>query len=389
MKKKSPHTNYFYEIYNSVLEVDPDEWYQLVDQDNDLAMNQSLIHLMESTISEAKFWTVVFRNQDRQIVACANLCLFQTDTVQSAPSPIKKCVELLRFIFPTVLKWNVLFCGLPIPSGHSHLRFSKGIESDPILNILNVIMKNLARQKKAKLIVFKEFNSEELLPLSPLNRLGFHCAELEPMFILPGLFKNFSNYLTCIRSSYRHQIRSSLKKFNLEQVKVEHIVDPIVIATRFTNQVHNLYLNVWQKAKEKLECLPLDFFQRLPQAMRSKVAFTLISSEQKPIGFSIGLIGNETYYNLYAGIDDSLRDKLDLYFNLFYHELDFAFQFQKEHIFLGQTSNAFKARLGATPSPRFFFVRALGIPIKLVLIVFKSLIFPKFPDQHAKNKVFK
>jgi hypothetical protein len=80
---------------------------------------------------------------------------------------------------------------------------------------------------------------------------------------------------------------------------------------------------------------------------------------------------------LYCGLDNNLKEEFDLYFNLFYKELDFAFKQNVKSICLGQTSDHFKLRLGSKPSPRYFFVRANNFFSQLGLKLFKSIIFPK------------
>src|ERR1700730_6099794 len=323
MEKESFHHQY--EIYDSVLNINPEELNQIVDPGKDLAMDQRLIALTEKTLAnQAKFWTVVFRDRTSRILACANLSLFDVDIVQSAPAFLQKWTKQVRLIWPNALKWKVLFCGLPIPSGHAHLRFLPGVEPRPILVLLNKLMHDLARQQGAQLITFKEFDIDQSSQMASLKELGFICGGLSPLFILPGRFKNFTEYLAGLRSNYRHQIRMNVKKFNQLNLKVEHMNDPDKIKTEFTEQVYQLYLNIWERAKERLECLPIQFFQELAHAMPKQVSLTLISDANQPIAFAMGLIGDEIYYNIYSGMDYSKKDESDLYFNLFYQELDYA-----------------------------------------------------------------
>lgn len=377
------------QIYDSVLDIPSQEWNRLSNSNKDLAMNQKLIHLMEKTLSEqAKFWTIAFRNQQHQLVACANLSLFQSDIIQSAPPFVQKLIRKIRAVQPNLFRWNILFCGLPIPSGHSQLRFLPGIDPKPILMLLNEAMQNLAKQQQAKLIVLKEFDSNQATEITHLTTLGFCQGELAPLFVLQRSFKDFADYLTAIRSNYKHQIQSNIKKFKQSNLRVEHIVDPHEIRIRFTEQVYQLYLNIWEKAKEKLECLTLNFFQELPHTMPTQIVLTLISDHDNPVAFAMSLVNDENYYNLYTGMDYSLKEKTDLYFNLFYHEIDYAFGFQKKWIFLGQTSDHFKARLGAIAEPRFFFVRARNPILQIIFKLFRSLIFPKLPAV-IKHDVFK
>lgn len=384
------NTNYQYQILESVSQVNPTEWNQLIDPMHDLAMNQNLIRVMEQSLAkQAKFWTIAIRNSKNELVCCANLSLFEVDVIQSSSFFVKKLISTLRVVRPNTLKWKILFCGLPVPSGHCHLRFAQNVEPHTILPLLNQIMEKLAKNQQAKLIALKEFDQVEINKVKHLRELGFYQSELAPLFILSGSFKDFDEYIAAMRSPYRHQVQNNMKKFNLANLQVEHIFNAEEIKARFNHEVYQLYLNTWKKAKEKLECLPIHFFQELATTLPEQIAFTLISNnDKKPVAFAIGLINGTSYYNLYTGFDYSTKQQSDLYFNLFYHEINCAFQLKKQRIFLGQTSDYFKSRLGATAEPRFFFARAVHPSRKMLLKVFHKFIFPKVP-QPIKHDVFK
>ena len=377
------------EIYDSIKQVDPEEWYSLIDAHLDLAMDQRLIHLLERSLSgQARFWTVLVRDRQKQLIACACLSLFQTDIVQSVSGFLQTMIQRLRQKWPNVLKLKVLFCGLPLPSAHSHFRVREAIDLQPILKILNKTMTVIARGEKASLLVLKELDAIQDKQLDSIRELGFVRGELEPLYQLTGNFKDFNDYCAALRSPYRHQIQTNVKRFNKSGLKVEHFFDSEEIYSRFNGAVHRLYLNVWEKAKEKLECFSLDFFREIARSLPGQVAFTLISDNQKPVAFVIGIIGSDTYYNSYVGIDYDYNDTADLYFNLFYRELDVVFRFNKQKISLGQTSGMFKSRLGAVPSARFFWVRPLNPVLGIIFKCFQSIIFPRI-NPIKQNQVFK
>ncbi len=380
---------FYTEICDSIKQVDPEEWHSLIDADLDLAMDQRLIHLLERSLSgQARFWTVLVRDRQKQLIACACLSLFQTDIVQSASGFLQTMIQRLRQKWPNVLKLKVLFCGLPLPCAHSHFRVREAIDLQPILKILNKTMTVIARREKASLLVLKELDAIQDAQLNNIRGLGFVRGELEPLYQLAANFKDFNDYRAALRSPYRNQIQANVKRFNQSGLKVEHFLDSEEIYSRFNDAVHRLYLNVWEKAKEKLECFSLDFFREVARSLPNQVAFTLISDDQKPVAFALGMIGADTYYNLYVGLDYDYNETADLYFNLFYHELDVVFRFNKKKIFLGQTSGMFKSRLGAAPSARFFWVRPLNPILAMIFKYFQSIIFPRI-NPIKQNQVFK
>jgi len=380
--------DYICELHHSVLEINSNEWDQLVPSSEDLAMNQRLIRFLEITLSQqARLWTISVRDKQGQLVCCACISLFQTDVLQSVPRLFKVVISAFRHLWLNIFKWKVIFCGLPIPAGHSHLRFSPGVNIQAILGALNELMQGLAKKEGARLLVFKELNRDQFNCLKSLNTMGFQSGLLPPIYELPHNFKDFDQYESLLRANYRRQIRLNKKKFDRFGLSVEYIFDDEEISARFTEEVYQLYLNVWEKAKEKLECFPFEFFSGLPKIFPGQVVMTLISDCRRPISFSIALVTNAAYHNLYIGLDYSLNRKVHLLFNLFYEELAVVFRLHKKQIYLGQKSDGFKSRLGATASARYFFVRPLDTTTRVCFKWFHIFIFPRI--KYYQRKVFK
>ncbi len=376
------------EVYTSITEIDPKEWESLVDVNEDLAMDPRLIQLQEQTLSnQAKFWTVLIRDFNKQIVAAACLCLFHADVVQSSAKSIVASIEKIRGYFPQFLKIKVLFCGLPIPCGQSHVRIRNNVDEESVLSELANCMKELASQQEADLLVFKEFGPSHSEKIKKIAHLGYMCGEIEPLYLMPKCFAHFDQYNESLRSMYRKQMQGDIKKFAQTGLQVECFFDSKEISQRFDANIYQLYLNVWRKAKERLECLSEDFFRKIALVFPGQVALVLISDKGKAVAFALGIFEQEVFYCLYIGLDYAYNDSANLYFNLFYQELKMAFPLQKQ-ICLGQTSGMFKTRLGAIAEQRYFWVKPLNPFLKLIFKFFRFLIFPKIKPV-IPNQVFK
>lgn len=70
---------------------------------------------------------------------------------------------------------------------------------------------------------------------------------------------------------------------------------------------------------------------------------------------------------MYAGLDFSLDDDMDLYFNLHYAALDRALRSGVSKIEFGVTADAFKARLGCYAEPLHFFMKGVGPVMSLIV----------------------
>jgi hypothetical protein len=72
---------------------------------------------------------------------------------------------------------------------------------------------------------------------------------------------------------------------------------------------------------------------------------------------------------LFAGLDYQLNEELDLYFNLMYAGLDRALRKQVSTIHVGQSADAFKARIGCYSEPLYVLAKGLT-PLMALLVRF-------------------
>ena len=136
------------------------------------------------------------------------------------------------------------------------------------------------------------------------------------------------------------------------------MTDPQEILKAYTPEVHALYFSVLDNAALKLEILPVDFFRQLTRRSKGEVELVVIRLEKQIIAFAWCLHAQKDYHAMYAGLDYRFNDELDLYFNLSYAVLDRALQKRPSRIYVGQTADTFKARLGCYPEPLYVFAKA-------------------------------
>ena len=160
------------------------------------------------------------------------------------------------------------------------------------------------------------------------------------------------------------------------------------LARIYTEDVHRLYLSVFERADVKLECLPPDFFRELARQFPDDALFTLIRRGEEVVAFSSGLFHGDSYQNLFVGYELTLNADADLYFNVMLENLDFALRRGVRSIHVGQTANEFKSRVGCYADPRHFYVKARNPVDHLVLRLLHPYLFPAPPEPPHRN-VFK
>jgi predicted N-acyltransferase len=350
---------YSISLAHSIDERDADEWLAACGGRADAVMDPRFLRAVENSMgSEARFYNVVVSDAAANPVAAAFLSLYSIDGLLLAPEGWKKAVARLRWLWPSFLKVQVLFCGCPVSTGESHLRITPGGDPQAVLSQLDRLLIRLARTEGTQFIVFKEFGPKEAVLMDNLTALGYARADSLPMNGFPARFRDFNHVCASFRSRYRNQLLRSRKKFERSGLRVEHLRGGMGVEALYTEDVHRLYLAVLNRAEVKLECLPAEFFRELARQFPEDAAFTLIYQDKRLVAFMCGIFHQGAYLNLFCGFDYELNDETDLYFNLMYEDLDYALRQNVQAIHVGQTANDFKSRMGCFLEPRCFYVKA-------------------------------
>ena len=137
-----------------------------------------------------------------------------------------------------------------------------------------------------------------------------------------------------------------------------------------------LYEAVVAKSPVKLEVLPIEFFHELVRQLPGLVSLTTIADGDRIVAFNWGMMDGRVHHYLFCGMDYAVAHDVDLYFNLMYHQLDDALRRGPERVQVGQTADAFKARLGCRSTARYFFVKPCGRVAGTALRHGFDLLFP-------------
>jgi predicted N-acyltransferase len=153
----------------------------------------------------------------------------------------------------------------------------------------------------------------------------------------------------------------------------------------FTEDVYRLYLAVLDRAEVKLECLPAEFFRELTRQFPEESAFTLGYQGERIVAFVCGLFHGDEYANLFCGLDYGLNEGADLYFNLMFHDVDFALRSGVRSLHVGQTADEFKSRMGCYTRPRFFYVKVRDPLGASLLRAARRWLFPPVRPAPERN----
>ncbi len=378
-----------YQLYETINQIPLDDWREASQEDSHGFMDPNFLLALEKGLEgQARIFHVLIRAEDGRPAACASLSLLPLDLLLLAGPRLQKAFGWVRKLAPNLGKVNVLLCGLPFSAGQSHLAFAPGANRARAVLLLDTLLRQLARSHRARLIVFKEFGDDARAYLDPLLEHGYCRAASPASYVMPKSFASLADYCAALKRHYRYNIRSSQQKFERAGCRAVHLEDPDEIRRVYTPEVHQLYEAVVGKSDLKLEVLPHAFFHELVNRLPGQVALTVVYRQERAIAIAWGLSADPEYHGLFCGIDYEHNAECDLYFNVVYQHLDYAFRRGSRLITLGQTAESFKTRLGCVGKARHVYARGAGPLLSRVLRRSAGFLFPDRPIAPAHD-VFK
>jgi hypothetical protein len=148
---------------------------------------------------------------------------------------------------------------------------------------------------------------------------------------------------------------------------------------------HELYLQVMERTKTKLETLNYDFFKELFKDNRDYQLLSLVKDGNILSAALLVPHGDTLTFMLVGRLKE--KDEFDSYFNLVYGIIAYAIEKKFRKIKLGQTAYWVKQSVGGEPENQYIYFASTG---KLRHFLLKSLNRLIFPQVRLKSiKVFK
>lgn len=383
--------------YLSIHEIEESHW-DSINHDKQLFHTHRFIRSVEDAkVEDSKFRYLLFYFKEK-LVGTAVLSYFTVSLDLLAVGIIKKMILTVRSIFPGFLKIKILFCGLPVSLGQNNL-----IVADPrfypdVFTLLAKEMDDICRLEGIRFQCIKEFLEKDCIMMDGLKDQNFFRANSIPYVSMDIRWDKFENYLRSLRHNYRRAIRLSLKKIG--QYKPEFVPynstsdfssSPVLVIcdsqTCPPQKFFELYLEVMERTKVKLETFNRAFFENIYKNLQNDIEILAMIKEEEILGVIIFTVYENTMTFLWVGLDYSKRDECDVYFNLVYGIISQAIERGCSKLQLGQTSYWFKHRIGGICIPQYFYMKARSWYIHHVMKRFRFLIFPEI--RLKEHKVFR
>jgi predicted N-acyltransferase len=230
--------------------------------------------------------------------------------VEGIPGKTRSVVDLARKILPRFLTMRVLMAGCA--AGAGDLGACDAKDRAWVANGLQASLRAYARQRKASLVVLKDFPSGYRPALETFCLNGYARIPSMPMTRLPlHHFQDWDEYFRTLSKATRKDLRRKFQKTERAPTIDMEVVGDI---TPYIDEIHPLYLQVHERSSFKFETLTKDYFRAIAQRMPERARFFIWRQSGKIVAFSFCLICDDAIYDECMGLDYSVALDLHLYF---------------------------------------------------------------------------
>jgi len=254
-----------------------------------------------------------------QVRGIQPLFFVRQNLVEGIPGKIRSLVEAIRRKFPRFLTMRVLMVGCA--AGPGELGACRPEDGLWVAEALQAALVPYGRQKKASLIVLKDFPSTYRSTLQNFTANGYARIPSMPMTRLSLHYRTFDDYMAALgymtRKGLRRKFRKAERIAKIEMTMVRDVAP-------YVDEIYPLYLQVHERSPLKFETLTRDYFLEISRQMPERARF-FIWRQQGPgsqggtgggriIAFALCFVHDNILYDECIGLDYSVALDLHLYF---------------------------------------------------------------------------
>jgi hypothetical protein len=316
------------------------------------------------------------RNGAGEICAIQPFFILDQDVLAGTSASITAIAEAVRRVWPRFLRMRTLMVGCAAGEGHLDGRDAAARASNAKL-LTGAIVRH-ARALKAHLIVLKEFPAGYRELLECFRQEGFARVPSLPMVRLCLDYANFDDYM---KKAIGRSSRSNLRR-NLRAADFGAPIEMTVLSdiTPIIDDVYPLYLEVYERAKQRFEKLTKEFLCGLGRRMPERTRFFVWRREGRVVAFTVCLIEGDAICSEYLGFDYSVALDLHLYFLAFRDIISWAIANGFKWYRSTGLNYDPKLRLGCLLDPLDLYVRHRSTAVNAVLRRIMPLLEPTRAD---------
>lgn len=354
-------------IARKIEEIPPQDWYSVYP---DTLENYYFFKALdESNLSQFSFFYIVVYENNTPVGATNCFIMdFPLDIAVLGKS--KMFTNFIKIFSRRILKPKILICGLPMGQGRI------GIAAEPqiIIKAIYKGMEQIARQERAGIIAFKDFDLSYRKVLDDCLESGFLRIASLPSTDMDIHFASFDEYLKTLSSVSRSGLKRKFLKID-GKVKIDLEITN-KLEDSVLDQVYALYLQTYKRQEMGLEKLTIDFFKSISKNMPHETRFFLWRIDNKIAAFAFCLVGRDYFIDYYLGFDYSVAYQYHLYFIRFRDLMNWCIENKIKKYEMGATGYEPKRRLGFNFIPLYIYVTHRNKLFNPIFKIFCRLLQP-------------
>jgi len=354
-------------VVRRIEEISPQEWLSVFPK---VLENYYLFKTLdESNMGQFSFFYILVYDNNTPVGATSCFTMnFPMDV--AIGGKLKRITDFIKRFFPLAFSPKILICGLPMGQGRI------GITGDPgrIIKAVNKTMEEIARQEKAGIIAFKDFNSDYRKIFDKFLGKDFTRMHSLPSTDMDISFTSFEQYLKTLSGVSRSGLRRKFKEID-GRVKIDlEVRDKLEEGT--LGQVYALYLQTFQRQEISLEKLSADFFRNISKNMPGEIKFFLWRIDNKLAAFALCLVSGDYFIDYYLGFDYALAYQYHLYFIRIRDLINWCIKNKISKYEMGPTGYEPKRRLGFNLIPLYIYAKHRSRLLNPIFKIFSYIARP-------------
>jgi hypothetical protein len=337
--------------------------------------------LVEDTLPDGFAFGYLLIEDGDNVRAAQPYFIVDQDLTVGVEGAAKRILGSIRRVWPRFLFARTLMVGCAAGEGHlDGDEATWAVAAEALAGSLNAI----ARRLRCAMVVLKEFPAKYRGPLAVLPRAGFARIPSMPMTTLGIDYANFDAYMAAnLSAATRGKVRRKLRAAERADPPISMSV--ITDATPFVDEIHPLYLKVFERSPLQFEKLTKAYLSEIGRRMPDKARFFLWRQDEKIIAFGLcTLVGDEICHE-YVGFDYDVAFKLNLYYRVFHDIISWAIANGYKRFYSGALNYDPKWHLRQSLYPIDLYVRHTSAMLNPVFRRLLPLLEPTKSDPILPN----
>ncbi|MFA9188136.1 8-amino-7-oxononanoate synthase [Flavobacterium sp. FBOR7N2.3] len=336
-----------FKFYDSVQEL-PTQWDVLATKN--IFLSRDYLSILETAAPKnmsCKF-IALFENQDIIGISISQfLDLSQIPSFGERDNCLR--TKIRNFVFKRFGS-KVLIIGNNMLTGQNGILFDEKAPIKTIFGLLKKATESLEQEYKKQgnkphLTIFKDYSKTEIQYFDSPEFDSFYRFSTQPnmIFNIKDSWQIFDDYIADKNKKYRDQYKRARKKA-AELTKKKMSLEDI---KNHKERIHDLYLNVAQKAAFNTFYLNENHFEIFKKNLKEKFLFYGYFENDKLIGFNTLIKNGADIDTYFLGYDEHCQKEKMLYLNMLYDMIGYSINKKYSRIIFARTALEIKSSVGA------------------------------------------